>query len=111
MPQPDRKPLVALVNGNILYIKLPSMDKNLIAFYRKELLKYTGEPIHKVVVDIRNNGGGSDDTWSGLLSLLLKQKLVLTPKWAIKNSEIINRYMARNPDRKSTRLNSSHLVI
>jgi hypothetical protein len=96
MPQPDRKPLVALVNGNILYIKLPSMDKNLIAFYRKELLKYTGEPIHKVVVDIRNNGGGSDDTWSGLLSLLLKQKLVLTPKWAIKNSEIIHRYMARN---------------
>jgi hypothetical protein len=96
MPQPDRKPLVALVNGNILYIKLPAMDKNLIPFYRKELQKYKGEPIHKVVVDIRNNGGGSDDTWSGLLSLLLKQKLVLTPKWAIKNSEIIHRYMARN---------------
>jgi hypothetical protein len=97
MPQPDRKPLVALVNGNILYIKLPSMDKTLIPFYRKELLKYKGEPIHKVVVDIRNNGGGSDDTWSGLLSLLLKQKLVLTPKWAIKNSEIIHRYTARYP--------------
>ena len=99
MPEPDRKPLVALVNGNILYIKLPAMDKTLIGFYRKELLKYKGEPIQRVVVDIRNNSGGSDNTWSELLSLLLKQKLVLTPKWAIKNSEIIHRYTARFPSR------------
>jgi hypothetical protein len=97
MPQPDRQPLVALVNGNILYIKLPSMDKNLIPFYRKELLKYKGEPIQRVVVDIRNNSGGSDNTWSALLSLLLKQKLVLAYKWAVKKSDIMHRYAARDP--------------
>src|SRR5208282_2166670 len=33
-PQSDHKALVALVNSNILYINLPTMDPELIGFYK-----------------------------------------------------------------------------
>jgi hypothetical protein len=98
-PRHDNQPLVSLVNDDLLYIKLPTMDKKLIGFYRTELAKYRGRPIRKVVVDIRDNHGGSDVTWSAVLSLLVKQKLVLPGKLGVKPSDLLHRLAAhdRNP--------------
>jgi hypothetical protein len=100
IPQVDRTPLVALVNSNILYIRLPAMDPELIGFYQRELLKYKNQPIRKVVVDIRNNGGGSDDVWNSLLSLLLNKKIVVPERLAVKKSAINQQYLARHPSGK-----------
>jgi peptidase S41-like protein len=95
-PQSDHEALVALVNSNILYINLPIMDPKVVGFYKKELLKYKDRPIQKVVVDIRNNGGGSDETWTGLLSLLLKKEMVYYERLGVKKSDINHQYLARH---------------
>ena len=72
------------------------MDPQQLPFYRKELGKYRGQPIRKAVIDIRNNGGGSDDVWGELLSLLVKEKLVLSYALAAKASDINTNYLARH---------------
>jgi hypothetical protein len=95
-PHTSARPQVALVNSNILYIRLPAMDPKQLPFYRKELGKYRGQAIRKAVIDIRNNGGGSDDVWGELLSLLVKEKLVLSYALAAKVSDINTNYLARH---------------
>ena len=95
-PHASARPQVALVNSNILYIRLPAMDPQQLPFYRKELGKYRGQAIRKAVIDIRNNGGGSDDVWGELLSLLVKEKLVLSYALAAKASDINTNYLARH---------------
>jgi hypothetical protein len=97
-PQTDRTALVSLVDSNILYIRLPAMDRQSIGYYQKELLKYQNQPIQKVVIDIRDNGGGSDDVWHTLLSLLMDKTITLHPRLAVKKSDIIQQYVARSPD-------------
>lgn len=89
-------PQVTLINTNILYIRLAAMDPKQLPFYREELKKYQGKTIKKVVIDIRNNGGGSDETWSTLLSLLLKQKMPVSIALAAKVSGINSNYLARH---------------
>lgn len=91
------QPQVALVNTNILYIRLPAMDPQQIPFFVKELRKYQGKAIRKAVIDIRNNGGGSDQVWGGLLALLLKQKMTYSIALAVKISEINSQYLPRHP--------------
>jgi hypothetical protein len=92
----DVAPLVTLVNSNILYIRLPAMDPGRMDFYEKQLAQYQKKPVQKVVIDIRDNGGGSDGVWNGLLSLLIDRKLTVVQRLAVKQSEINRQYLPRH---------------
>lgn len=62
-------------NENLLYVRLISMAKwNEL---EKDLLKVIerGKPVDKVVIDIRNNRGGSDMVWYRLLKLLIEKPI------------------------------------
>jgi len=96
-PGAHSSPQVALINTNILYIRVPAMDPEQLSFYREQLQKYRGKTVKKAVIDIRNNGGGSDEVWASLLSLLLNQKMGLTIALAAKVSPINTEYLVRHP--------------
>ena len=92
-PASDRRPLVATINGNILYIRLPRMDSALTGYYQAQLSKLKGQPFKKVVIDIRNNPGGSDQAWADLLALLVKDEVRWHCRFAVKNSPIDRQYL------------------
>ena len=93
----DPSPLVALVNRDILYIRLPMMDPALSGFYQRELSKHRNESIRKVVIDVRNNPGGSDQAWMDLLGLLIKDDLPWRVRMGVKNSPLVRQYLQRSP--------------
>lgn len=60
---------------NILYIRIPEMVNGLE--YVSDIQSYKNKNIDKVIIDIRNNLGGSDYEWEDILSSItsLKQKI------------------------------------
>jgi hypothetical protein len=55
----------------ILYIRMPKMVNGL--FYADEILKYKDFEIDKIIVDIRDNPGGSDLDWSDMLNSIVSE--------------------------------------
>lgn len=55
----------------ILYIRMPRMVDG--AFYADKILKYKNKEISKIIVDIRDNPGGSDWAWSDMLSSIVSK--------------------------------------
>jgi|GEM_PF-2164807 len=67
-----------------LYIRIPEMsDEN---FYLKELAKHKTEDIEKIIIDVRNNPGGSDDVWMTALSVILSDQIKFKIEYAYNSS-------------------------
>ena len=79
-------------DDKVLYISLPVMeDKKLLVNGIRDYGK--GKDIEKVIIDIRDNPGGSDSIWEGVLKNLIKEPLIFPRKLHIMNSkEALNRY-------------------
>jgi hypothetical protein len=73
-------------NEKILYVRLPAMENN-ENFYQTEITKHRGKPIEKVVIDIRQNGGGSDYAWRDVLSAIVKDTLNIQAPIGLKNTD------------------------
>jgi hypothetical protein len=57
---------------NVLYIRVPAMDEGDISFYRKEIRRQSkGKQIEKIVIDVRDNGGGSNLVWIAIYEALI----------------------------------------
>ena len=55
-----------------LYIRVPEMESRDIPFYQKQVAAVAkGRPLERVIIDIRNNPGGSDAVWQALYQSLL----------------------------------------
>lgn len=54
-----------------LYIRIPKMDYGKIEWLEDEIAKHKGEPLRRVVIDVRGNGGGSDIVWTHVLSAII----------------------------------------
>jgi hypothetical protein len=66
-------PKMLLINKNILYIYMPSMlNAN---WYINEFLHTYKPSVKKIIIDIRNNGGGSDGVWAQLLAKIIDKPL------------------------------------
>jgi uncharacterized protein YuzE len=73
-------------DADILYIRLPQMWNDKL--YIKEILKKGKDvPLKKVVIDIRQNGGGSDYVWGNILSNIIKKPLDISAKIGFKNTK------------------------
>lgn len=98
--------------SNTLYIKMFSFDfgyqKKIIAY---ELAKYKNKKIDRVIIDVRENYGGSDLMWIQLLSTLwLNKQPILRPKTCVlKNSQAKN-YLG-NPEVVDSLENGELLVF
>ncbi|MBB3187643.1 S41 family peptidase [Microbacter margulisiae] len=66
-------PKMLLINNDILYIDMPSMFN--ANWYINEFLHIYISSIKKIIIDIRNNGGGSDGVWQDLLKKIIDKPL------------------------------------
>ena len=73
---PRVKKFIWFADRKILYIRMPVMETADTDYYAHEILKYRDYPIDKIVVDIRDNGGGSDYVWRRLLSNLITEPII-----------------------------------
>jgi len=83
---------------SILFIKIPKMNYSDINFYKKEIVKYKDKPISKIIIDIRNNGGGSDDLWQNILSIIIDTTFCRHQMLGIKNNKYMGRFIHSNID-------------
>ncbi len=84
-----KNPVLFLDEQKILYINIHSMfiePKTII----DEIVKYKNKDIEKVVIDIRNNTGGSDLTWIEVLQHIIPKTLNHNIHYAYVDSKIIN---------------------
>jgi len=81
-----------------LFIKIPAMDYSDTNYYKNEILKYKNKFISKVIIDVRNNGGGSDYLWEYILSLISDTVLCRHQRLGINNWKPLNRFIGKDID-------------
>jgi hypothetical protein len=89
---------VLYLNGHeILYIRVPMMRPEDLDFYYSNIKQKAGHKNMKaIVIDIRNNPGGSDEVWRGLISHLSDKDYILESKLGIKDSELNSSYIRKH---------------
>jgi hypothetical protein len=103
--------------NKILYIRLPKMAN--YDFYKEEILKKGKDvSIDKIVIDIRHNGGGSDEVFMQILETLIKNTIFVNANIGFKdNSKVIttlsNKYGKKNYKKKKNNLldNKKYLMV
>jgi hypothetical protein len=97
-PTPMSDPPVVhyLKSNKVLYIRLPVMDESVIELLKKQIKSQSKNPINTIVIDIRNNPGGSDGTWMALLSMLTREKIKNPEYFGLKNSKRNLQYLSRH---------------
>jgi len=80
----------------ILYIRIPSMDPKDTPFYLSGIKESRDKKIEAVVIDIRNNSGGSDDVWRTIVSHLTNRKLACEIRAGAKNNDLNLSYLSRH---------------
>ncbi len=83
-------------NDAILYIRVPAMDAEKIAFYQQELRKYKTSEIKKVVIDVRDNGGGNDVVWQTILASVVKHPLAARQRLCFRNNRLVREYLTKD---------------
>ncbi len=66
------KRVAFLADHSLLYVRVPRMSLADADFYPSEIKKTAaGQNIQKVVIDVRDNPGGSDNVWFDILSAII----------------------------------------
>ena len=77
---------------SILYIRCPLMNTSDIGFYKKEIAKFKGSPLEKVIVDIRGNWGGDDELWMTILKQIINIPIENKIVYLSSNSTLLSHY-------------------
>jgi hypothetical protein len=81
--------------NKILYIRIPAMDMKNRDFYIQNILRHKNEPVEKIVIDIRNNGGGNDSLWINVMSAILDNPFRETEeKMYVRNTPFVRDYIS-----------------
>lgn len=76
--------------NDILYIKLEEMETDLARELISEIGKAVGEnPVERIIIDMRNNGGGSDMAWTNLIQYLTGEAVHTEYIWGIRDSKYL----------------------
>jgi len=67
----------------MLYISMPSMTQSKCLF-EDLVMKYKGREIESIIIDVRNNTGGSDQCWTKLIQTLFPDTIKMPCKIAFK---------------------------
>jgi hypothetical protein len=80
---------VILIDSTILYIRMPQMYDS--EWYINELLRIYTPNVEKIVIDVRDNSGGSDGVWAELLRKIIDKPLTYTYHVGINHNETIEK--------------------
>lgn len=72
-----------------LYVRIPQMNINKATFLEEEIAKHKDKSINRVVIDVRDNKGGSDLTWHRVLSAIIDNPLRYSLRQALKDTTAI----------------------
>jgi hypothetical protein len=91
------KNVIYLKGHEILYIRVPMMRPEDLDFYYSNIKQKAGhENMKTIVIDIRNNPGGSDEVWRGLISHLSNKDYIFESTLGIKDSELNFSYIKKH---------------
>lgn len=74
-----------IINDNIAYIKLSEFKANTDELFKEELDKFDEKGINKIIIDVRNNPGGSVNTVLRILNNFVSEKPLLIERRANDN--------------------------
>jgi hypothetical protein len=97
--------------SNILYVRIPDMNTELIPFYNEKISSFRNQKINKVVVDIRGNGGGNDDVWRNVLSAIIDKSLIWGTKILFKKTPVVISYLREIRRDSLPLINNDNLII
>ena len=80
---------------NILYIRVPAMNYDKINFYKNEIHRYKNKKIDKVVIDVRDNGGGNDYVWESILEEIIDSQIIYSENFGYKNTPLVVDYLEK----------------
>ncbi|WP_046246479.1 S41 family peptidase [Hymenobacter terrenus] len=86
----DEKKVAYFKSTGMLYVRVPEMNSEWKTYFPdtiKQIAK--ANPIKKVVIDIRGNGGGSDDVGLNIIKSLIADTIKTQVKILANNSDII----------------------
>ena len=94
--------VIYLPQSQLLYIRIPSMSKEDIPFYEEGILRegkssrQSPRKVQAAVIDIRNNGGGSDSVWMSVLRKLLDRSVSYESRFGVRDTLIVRSYVSRH---------------
>ena len=79
------KRVLYIASNKVLYIRIPKMKNK--SYYMSEIPRVASKnQIDKVIIDIRDNGGGSDSVWIEVLRYIIKEPIKTNINYVIRNS-------------------------
>ena len=72
-----------------LYIRIPKMDYGKVEWLENEIASHKGKPLNRVIIDVRDNGGGNDMTWHRVLSAIIDRPLHYSIRQAVKDLSVL----------------------
>lgn len=99
---PKIKKFIWFADQKILYIRMPAMEIADTDYYANEILKYRDYKINKIVIDIRDNGGGSDYVWRRLVSNLITEPIIYNVVTLANRNDRVIKLLKGQFDVKST---------
>ena len=85
---------------NILYLRIAEMDYSLIDSLKKGIWQHKNKSIQKVIIDVRDNGGGNDMVWREVLSEIVDKPILSQAKLYLRNTPVVIDYMETIRDEK-----------
>jgi hypothetical protein len=93
----------------ILYIRLPKMLN--CDFYKTEIQKRAKNvPINKIVIDIRHNGGGSDEVFMQILENMIKDTIFVRANIGFKYNPTMTKILSKKYGKKIIKNNKHHKI-
>ena len=77
---PDTTKIEYWPDQRALYIRLVAMDREVIPYLYRELEKYRYHQPERIILDIRENGGGEDTVWQSLYARIIAKPVKLCLK-------------------------------
>lgn len=77
----------------VLYIRIPEMELDSLELYQQEIAKYKTNMLSKVIVDVRDNPGGNDRLWKGVLANIIDQPITFSGKLLLRNTQTVINYL------------------
>lgn len=72
-----------------LYIRIPRMNFGQAEWLENEIASHKGKPLNRVIIDVRDNGGGNDMTWRRVLSAIIDRPLHWSIRQAVKDISVL----------------------
>ncbi len=77
-----------IMDNNVGYLKVTDFSDNTVDLVKKELEKFDAGDVKKIVIDMRNNGGGTLDSAVGMLNLFVTEGPVVYVDYATGEEDI-----------------------